>query len=206
MAGRRDQEKLLAQHPLAGEAVVERAGLDPGERDVELVAPQSGEDLGRAPLAHMDADAGVGGVEGRKQAGQVDRPGRQHRPERDGSLQQPAQCGEVGADRVRPRDDLARPLEHRRARLGQLDAGARAAQQREPELGLELPDRSRDRRLREMQLLGGEREGPGVDHLDESAQLAELHRRIVDTTRGKGVFAIAHRDCGGARPLIPSAG
>ena len=52
----------------------------------------------------MDADAGVGGMEGREQAGQVDGPGRKHRPERNGSLQQPAQCGEVGADRVRPRD------------------------------------------------------------------------------------------------------
>ena len=128
-------------------------------------------------------------------------PGRQHRPERHRALEQAAQGGEVGADRVGAGDDLARPLEHDLAGLGQLDAAARPPQQREPQLRLQPPDRLRHGRLREMQLLGRARERPRVRDVHEGAQLPELHarhRRGSDPQRcGDG--AIAHRHCRAGR-------
>ena len=209
MARRRDEQQLLAQHPLAREAVLQRLRLDAGEGDVELVAPQRGEYLGRAALTDADRDAGVGGVEARQQAGQVDRPGRQHRPERDRALEQAAQRGEVGADGIGARHDLPCPLEHHGAGLGQLDATAGAPEQLEAELGLQPPDRLGDRRLREVQLLGGARERPEMGDLDEGAELAKLHRAIV--VRGPGpltwvMAAISHRHCPVEGGLVASGG
>ena len=66
----------------------ETVGGQPGDGDVEVVAPEQREDLGRAALAHVHADARVRRVEARQQLGQVHRPRRQHRAERDRPLEQ----------------------------------------------------------------------------------------------------------------------
>ena len=140
MLRRHDQEQFLAQHRLPGEPVGEGVGRQPGDGDIDLIATQQREDLRRAAFPHPHPDAGVRVVEASQQSRQIQRTRRKHRAEHDGALLQPGERGQVGADRVRSGQDLAGASEHDGPGLGQHDAAAGSAQQREAELRLQLAD------------------------------------------------------------------
>ena len=195
MLWRRDQQQFLGEHLLAGEPVGQSVRRQPDDRDVDLVALQLGGDVLRAALADANDDAGVRVVEAGQQPWQIHRAGRQHRAEHDGPGVQPGERREVAADRVRAGHDLAGTGEDDGSGLGQFDAAARAPQQHDAELGLQPPDRVRDGRLREMEVLGSARERPGLRDLDKRPQLAELHRRIVVRPDTGAMASIAHRYC-----------
>ena len=68
-----------------------------------------------------------------------------------------------------------RALEQHLAGGRELDAARRPVEQRLAELGLEAPDLLRQRRLGDVQPLGGAAEVPLLGHGDEVAQVPELH-------------------------------
>ena len=68
-----------------------------------------------------------------------------------------------------------RALEQRLAGGRELDAARGPVEERLPELGLEAADLLRERRLRDVQALGGAAEVPLLGHGDEVAQVPELH-------------------------------
>ena len=77
------------------------------------------------------------------------------------------------------REHALRVAEDDAALGGELDLAARAAEDLDAELGLEAPDLLRDRRLREVQLLGGLRERAVAGDGDDGAQVTELHASMV---------------------------
>jgi hypothetical protein len=62
--------------------------------------------------------------------------------------------------------------------FGQRNAIAAAVQETEPQLGLEILDRRRDRRLRAQQLVGGGLEAAFADDRVEAEQLLDRHAGI----------------------------
>ena len=72
-------------------------------------------------------------------------------------------------------EDLAGPVEVRRPGIGQVDPPGGTAQQRHPQLGLELTDLLGQRRLGHVQPLGGPAEVPLLGDGDEVAQVTEFH-------------------------------
>ena len=73
-------------------------------------------------------------------------------------------------------DDLLRDREQLPPGGGQGHPGAAALEQRHAERLLERPDLRRQRRLADVQLLGGPGQVAQLRHGGESAQLIELHR------------------------------
>ena len=69
-------------------------------------------------------------------------------------------------------------LEQRGAGRGQLDSARRANEQHEAELSLQLPNRTRKRRLRHVQTLRRSPDMKLLRHGDEVAQLPQLDRNI----------------------------
>ena len=85
--------------------------------------------------------------------------------------------------RVDRGQDLAAALEQHLAGGRELDAARGPVQQRLAELGLEAADLLRERRLRDVQALGGAAEVPLLGDGDEVAQVSELHgRRFISKT------------------------
>ena len=83
-------------------------------------------------------------------------------------------------DRGPPGLDVAQHLtgrfDQRLAGGGEHDPPADPVEQRRAELGLELADRLRDRRLRHVLGLGGPGHAAAVDHREEEAQPPQIHR------------------------------
>ena len=71
---------------------------------------------------------------------------------------------------------LAGGLDERLAGGGEHHAPADAVEERGAELGLELADRLRHRRLRHVLGLGRARHAAVVDHREEQAEPSEIHR------------------------------
>ena len=65
------------------------------------------------------------------------------------------------------------------ARRGQVDAPSRAGEQGDAELGLELADLLRQRRLRHVEAFGGPAEVPLLGDGDEVAEVAQFHPLIL---------------------------
>lgn len=65
------------------------------------------------------------------------------------------------------------------SRRGERHLPRGAVEQRDVELGFELPDRVRQRGLRDVQLLGRLAEMARVGHGDEVAKMPELHRDLL---------------------------
>src|SRR3954454_20389509 len=84
----------------------------------------------------------------------------------------------------------APPLKQRGTGGGELDASRRPDEQHDPELALQLSDRSRERRLRHVQAVSRPPEVQLFGNRYEIAQLAQLDRNIhaahVDRTGAKG--------------------
>jgi hypothetical protein len=74
-------------------------------------------------------------------------------------------------------EDRARACEQHLAGGRKLDAARRAVQERHAELGLEPPDLLRERRLGDVQALGGAAEVALLGDRDERAEMPELHVR-----------------------------
>ena len=86
----------------------------------------------------------------------------------------------------------ARPVEVRRPGVGQVDPTGGAAQQGDPELGLELAHLLGQRRLGHVQALGGPAEVPLLGDRDEVAQVTQLHtiHTLRVSIRRNGYFSI----------------
>ena len=74
---------------------------------------------------------------------------------------------------------LDAPRQHL-AGLGQRDAGRQALEQRHADGLLQLPDAARQRRLTDIERLGGGRDVPLLDHAEEMTQQPRMH--------GQGTF------------------
>ena len=180
MPGRQDHHLPLGAQLL---------GVEPGrrvERQVQQrhVGPPVAQQpllFGRPAQEHVDGDrAGFGGVRVEQLRQQLaGRPGL-----RDEDQARVAGRGEGGApgtavggvDRVEGGPALA---QQHRSGLGQRDAAAGAFQQPDPEPPFELPDRPRQRRLRDPEALRGPPEVQLLGDGDEVPQLPRLHAATV---------------------------
>lgn len=88
-----------------------------------------------------------------------------------------ARCDRAGGlDAVgRQRQRLAGAHQQRLARLGQVHAAGAAAEQRRADLGLQLADLDRERRLRHAQPLGGLADAACLGDGDEIAEPTKIH-------------------------------
>jgi hypothetical protein len=72
-------------------------------------------------------------------------------------------------------DDRRRVVRHQPPGFGGHDTARVAVQQLDAELVFELPDLHAERRLRDMQHIGGGGQAAGLDHFREVAKLAQFH-------------------------------
>ena len=106
---------------------------------------------------------------------------------------------QVGGVR-RLRQDDPRLLHEHAARLGELHLALGAVEQLDPELFFELADLMAERRLAEMQPLGGAAEVQGFCQRDDVAKVSQLHcgRSLLQSRRrprgaaGSGLSSPAH--------------
>jgi hypothetical protein len=145
------------------------------ERDLQLTGGNLLGERSRAVVlrAHADLRAAAGEL-GQHRLDHVVRAGRQ------AESQLPRLAAGVAASDLVGRagrlDGSARGDEHRGAGLGQLDAGARAVEQRHAELALEPGDLLAQGRLGDVQALGGTTEVQLVGEHDERAQEPRIAR------------------------------
>ena len=107
--------------------------------------------------------------------------------------------------RVDRGEDLAAALEQHLAGGRELDAARGAVEQRLAELGLEAADLLRERRLRDVQPLGGAAEVPLLGDGDEVAQVPELHVTLAFISKTYSIdtrLVLPHRI--EAAPSVPS--
>ena len=83
----------------------------------------------------------------------------------------------VGNGTLQLRHEAPRFLKEMRALGRQLDAAARARKQRRADALLQVADRARQRRLRDVQRCGGAAEMQALGDGDEMAQLAQVGER-----------------------------
>ena len=159
---------------LDGELVGDLAGQQ-AEGGVELVGGEEAEHVGGDALAEADLDAGVGVAEAGEQPGDVEVAGGQERADPDASAQDAAKLVDLRARGVDLGEDPAGASGDRHAGFGRGDAPARALEQRGAQLALEPADLVRQRRLGEVELLGGAREVAVPRHRLHASQLPELH-------------------------------
>jgi hypothetical protein len=155
-----------------------RAGVEPvdrQERHVERVGVQVLEHHLARLLAHDQLDAGVACVVGGEQRGQVEAPGRPHRPDHDAAGADAGQLGQLGGGGVDLGQRAPRPRHQQFTGGGQRDVARGAVDQRHADLVLEPPDLLGERRLGDVEPRGSPREVALVGERDEVAQLAQLH-------------------------------
>ena len=110
------------------------------EREVELVDAQQLGALAAVLLAHGQRDVRVAGVEVGERQGQVDRPHRVDRPDRDVADVDATQRLQLAARRVELAEDPSRPPDEQLAGLGQRDPPGGPFDQADPNLFLQTAD------------------------------------------------------------------
>ena len=125
------------------------------------------------------ATPGMRRAEVGEHAEQVVRAGRVDAADPQLAAQQAGELLELGVQAVDLGEHALRVAEDDAALGGELDLPARAPEDLDAELGLEPPDLLRDRRLGEVQLLGGLRERPVAGDGGDGAKVTELHDAMV---------------------------
>ena len=179
VAGRQRDDDLLLPEQRGGELVAEGVRVQGGERAVELVGLERGEDAVLGVLDHVDRDARVRRAEVGEHAEQVVRAGRVDAADPQLAAQQAGELLELGVQAVDLGEHALRVAEDDAPLGGELHLPARAPEDLDAELGLEPPDLLRDRRLGEVQLLGGLRERPVAGDGGDGAKVTELHDAMV---------------------------
>jgi GNAT superfamily N-acetyltransferase len=161
------------------------------------VGGEQAQHVGGDALAQTDLDTRVALAEAREQARNVEVAGGHERSDPDAPAQDAAQLVDLRARAVHLGEDAARPGGDRLPRLGRGDTAARAFEERDAQFLLEPSDLVRQRRLGEMELLGGAREVAMARHRLDASQLAAVSHdaRLVDhlTALINDVYAIAER-------------
>jgi len=180
LRGGRDDDELLGEQRRAGQAdaghgLRRRLG-DQGDVDGahgELLDEQAG-----AALGEMQLDPGVSCVEGaHRLRHEADEGGRC--AEADAPSPQSRQLAHLLADRIRLRQHPLRAGEQGLARGGEGDVPAGPVEELRAELSLQRGDLPAQRGLGEVQALGRPREVPQPGHLDEAAELLQIHVRSL---------------------------
>ena len=163
-------DHLVMAESLDGEFVGDLAGQQ-AEGGVEFVGGDQAQHVGGDALAEADLDARVCLAEACEQARDVDIAGGHERSDPDSSAQDPAKLVDLRACAVHLGQDTAGSSGDRLACLGWGDAAARAFEKLDPQLFFEPPDLVRQRRLGDMELLGGAREVAVARHRLDASQL-----------------------------------
>ena len=126
--------------------------------------------------------------------------------------------GQLGLDALELDQHVMRGAEQHLALLGQHQAARVAVEQRHADILLERADLPRDRRLRQMQLLGGMGERASLRRGVKHAQLVPVQRHAVPSSRlaaglfrrfamhfqsRPGIFPLRAPPCSRARPRSP---
>jgi len=168
--GRGDDHVRVRREGLGGERGL--GGRMAHHGQVELVAGEALQELLAIADAQMQSDARMPVAEGGDDPGEEVIAGIDHGDVEDALLErgEPAD-GFLGAADVL--EDAARAGEHLHAGLRELEAAARALEELGARVALELAHLDRHGGGREVQLLGGAREGEVARGALEHAQLAE---------------------------------
>ena len=172
---RADDHELLAEERDALGLGADLVRVEGRERQLDLVALEEAEHLGRRSLAQVDVDAGVRVREVLEQGGQVERAERRHAADGHAPAREPLQLVELVGDGVDLGEDAVGAGEDDLAGLGDLHAAAGAGEQLEAELGLEPAQLLRESGLGDVQLLARAGEVAVLRDRGEVAQLAQLH-------------------------------
>ena len=167
-------DHLLVGQSLDAESVGDLAGQQ-AEGGVELVGGETTQHVGGNALVETDFDTRVPLAEAGEQPWDVEVPGRQQRSDPDTSAQDTAKLVDLLARGVHFREHAAGSRGDCLSRLSQAHAAAGALEQRGAELLFEPTDLVRERRLGEVELLGGAREVSVARHRFHAPELPELH-------------------------------
>ena len=166
-----------------------RSGFVDRQRDESDVQPPLADRLGLIQAAHVPHDDADLRVPPGERAQDVDEDLRVRRSGRaDGQLADLALIHarrQVGRVRGLRQDD-ARLLDEHPAGFGELDVALGPVEQRDTELVFQLPDLLAERRLAEMQPLGGAAEVKRVGHGDDVPQVTKLHGGREPSTPATG--------------------
>src|SRR6266849_1961578 len=152
------------------------------ERRIDPAVPQSAEEVRAHECPDLDADGGLLLPEPLNQPGD--------RPELDQWLPADHQVPPLVACDLSHRFDaciearqyLAGTVEKVGPNGGELDTAARALEQRDPKLSLELHDPLAQRRLRHVETIRRPREVELLGHGDEVPKVAQFHGRMTQQT------------------------
>ena len=174
-AGREDHEHLLATERHRPQRVV--GGVLHGDPDLGVAAHHLGRDLRRAlGVGERHGDAWVRGAERAGEGRDRVDGERRERAQVEPSRFEPADCRHRGAGHLHVAQRLAGGSDERLTRGGERHAAADAVEEGSAELGFELADRLRHRRLRNELGQRGAGEAALVDDGEEQPELAQIHR------------------------------
>ena len=173
--GRKRRDEALALHHQVLEAglAVDRRQEQP---EVELARRERRRLLGRKHLAQRERHARPGGLEGLEQPGEHAVVGERDEADAQPALLARGHAAQLEHRALELRDDAARLLEEAGALGGELDPPAAAREQRHAEPLLERADGARQRRLRDVQRLGGAAEMQPLGHRHEIPQLPQIRQ------------------------------
>ncbi|CAM5314026.1 hypothetical protein SSPIM334S_01878 [Streptomyces spiroverticillatus] len=140
----------------------------------------------RSALLDQELDAGVGVVEGAQDVREQARAQARGRAQADPAPAQLGQLLDLAAGGVGVGEDTAGEGEEGPAGVGEGDVAPGPGEEVGPQLALQGADLLGQRGLRDVQLLGGAGEVPGLGHGHEIAELLELHAdqsRWIDRKR-----------------------
>ena len=179
-AGRRDHHELFDEQRRHGESLGRRGIRCRDQGEVELAAGELVEQSARPLFREVQFDGRMLRVERAEHLGdEADAQGGGGAEPHPAALEA-GEFGEFAPHRFGVGEHAARERQQRLARDRQRAAAAGAVEQLGAEILLERGDLAAQRGLGEVQLLGGTGEVAEAGHLDEAAQLLEVH---VDSLR-----------------------
>ncbi len=189
VVGRGDQDQAFLDQAV-GEVPAQQVGVHGADGDVDLAAVEGAEEFGDQAGAQSQGYPRVTAPELCHHAGQVQRSEDVGGTDADLAVHHGGEVVEVGAGAVGLGEDRSGPGQEHLASVGEHDASGGAFQQRCPQVGLQAADLGGDRRLGDVEVLGGSGEPAAAHDRFEVDELPQLHpfSMISDECKRKPVL------------------
>ena len=168
-------ERLVDDH--ARLEADDRRARHTDQGEVQAAGAQPVDEVVGVGLGQGQGDAGMLGVEGLEQVGDVRQAAGDDHPDRHVTAQEAAVLVDGAARALDGLERRARVREERLPHRSEPDRASGAVEQLLPDLALEPPDLGADTRLRDVDACGGLGEARLLGDRDEVLELAKFHKR-----------------------------